>query len=232
MIDFDREYEMELRRNKRMKLQIRIISILTVIIFVILVAAMCAIGSKASSRDEVIWLDIYTANGNLSRMLIANAIASCQIACEVEERGSYLDEVEARAKELEKETANEEILQNLFGYVPSDMEISLLLQIAQAESGNTEPITGIERVIEVIANRCRDGRFPNTITGVVTQRNQFETYSNGAWQNTPNERVRKAWDNILQRGSCVDTSVCFFTAGRYNPYCRPAYVIGHHYFGY
>lgn len=150
-----------------------------------------------------------------------------------------IDEIEARAKKLEKKLAEEERvretnnkLRAIFGYVPPSWEIGLLKQFVQAECGNTEPPLGIERVTEVIANRVRSSRFPNTISGVLFQRGQFETYSNGSYQCIPNERVKAAWDRILARGYCMDKNVLFFTAGGYNRYCRPGYVIHNHYFGY
>jgi len=141
---------------------------------------------------------------------------------------------EKRRKKLEKEQkALEEKYKAIFGYVPSEDEARLLLAVTMAECGNTEPDVGIERVIEVIANRCRDGRFPSTITEVCYQRNQFETVSTGAiYRYKVNERVERAYQAVLERGYCSDKQVCFFTAGGYNPYCRPAYRIGNHYFGY
>ena len=141
---------------------------------------------------------------------------------------------EKRKQKLEEEQkALEEKYKAIFGYVPSENETQLLLAVTMAECGNTEPDVGIERVIEVIANRCRDGRFPSTITEVCYQRNQFETVSTGAiYRYKVNERVERAYQAVLERGYCSDKQVCFFTAGTYNAYCRPAYVIGNHYFGY
>lgn len=141
---------------------------------------------------------------------------------------------EKRKQKLEEEQkALEEKYKAIFGYVPSENETQLLLAVTMAECGNTEPDVGIERVIEVIANRCRDGRFPSTITEVCYQRGQFETVSTGAiYRYKVNERVERAYQAVVERGYCSDKQVCFFTAGGYNSYCRPAYVIGNHYFGY
>lgn len=141
---------------------------------------------------------------------------------------------EKRKQKLEEEQkALEEKYKAIFGYVPSENETQLLLAVTMAECGNTEPDVGIERVIEVIANRCRDGRFPSTITEVCYQRGQFETVSTGAiYRYKVNERVERAYQAVLERGYCSDKQVTFFTAGGYNAYCRPAYRIGNHYFGY
>lgn len=153
-------------------------------------------------------------------------------------KGGVFDEMEEKAKELEEEEkARKEAetlgakLKAIFGYVPTEWELTLFLQFVQAECGNTEPEIGIERVAEVIANRVRSSRFPNTISEVLFQRGQFETYSNGSYRCAPNERVRAAWERILSRGYCEDRGVLFFTAGKYNAYCIPMYRIGNHYFG-
>lgn len=142
-------------------------------------------------------------------------------------------ERERQAKLKAKAKEHDNKLKAIFGYAPSDDEITLMLRVAMAECGNTEPMDGIERVIEVIANRVKSGRFPDTITEVAYQRYQFETVTTGAiWRYEINDKVKQAWENILNHGYCNDTQVLFFTAGGYNPYCEPAYKIGHHYFGY
>lgn len=206
------------------------------------IAIIFAIMFKIVSHGkEPVFVTYQQAGCNMTVYILQNAEAYYDARSEFNRRikGGTLDEVEKMAKELEeKEKAQEarkaleETYKRLFGYVPSETEICLLKGITHAESGNTEPLGGIERVIEVIANRCRSSRFPNTIYGVVTQRNQFETYSNRTYQRGHNERVEEAWNNVLRRGRCLDEAVLFFTAGKYNSYCRPGYVIGHHYFGY
>jgi hypothetical protein len=123
-------------------------------------------------------------------------------------------------------------MRRIFGYVPASGEIDLLKRTCMAEGGNTEPIEGLERIFEVVANRCRSERFPNTIEGVLCQKNQFQTVAEGIiWRYTVNDRVEKAWKNFLKRGRCKDREILFFTAEGYNPYCVPAYKLGNHYFG-
>ena len=122
-------------------------------------------------------------------------------------------------------------LTEYFGYVPSDEELDLLYRTVQAECGYQEPNDGVGAVADVIANRCRSGTFPDTITEVVTQKNQFSTWSNGMIDEAePSEQVMDVCRSRIEEG-VVYSDILFFTAGYYNPYCEPAFVIGHHYFG-
>ena len=141
-----------------------------------------------------------------------------------------------RADEVveENDAAEESAQQKLiayFGYLPTADEIDLFYRTVQAECGNTEPDEGIGAVADVIANRCRSEYFPDTIDAVITQKNQFETWSNGAVDAAePNERVLEICDEHISSGAEY-TEIYFFTAGEYNEYCEPMFVIGHHYFG-
>ena len=201
--------------------------------------------SIVSKAGEPCFVTYEQADCNMTTYILKNIEAYDNCIAEFDRHLSCskyqetIDEIEARAKRLEEKKAKEKRvretnnkLRAIFGYVPLSWEIDLLKQFVQAECGNTEPPLGIERVIEVIANRVRSSRFPNTISGVLFQRGQFETYSNGSYRCVPNERVKAAWDRILARGYCSDKNVLFFTAGNYNRYCRPGYVIHNHYFGY
>lgn len=202
-------------------------------VFLVMMIALSIVGYASDIHGKE-YVTYHEAGYNMTTYALMNAKEHVRIY-EKEEKRRKKIEKEKRAKKLEEKKAQEEInrkYREIFGYIPSSWEIQLLKQFVQAESGNTEPDIGIERVAEVIANRVRSPRFPNTISGVLFQRGQFETYSNGSYRCVPNERVEAAWDRILSRGYCSDRNVLFFTAGGYNPYCTPSYVIGHHYFGY
>ena len=144
-----------------------------------------------------------------------------------------IDDIKAKAEQANREREYQQKLINIFGYVPTADEIELHKRVAQAEAGGTESVDGIELVMCVGANRCRSNRFPNTLTGVYYQTNQYETVITGRiWRCTVNNKVEQAWQNMLERGYCRDANVLFFTAGGYNSYCTPAYRYGNHYFGY
>lgn len=61
----------------------------------------------------------------------------------------------------------------------SDRDYRVLLKIVQAEAGNCDK-KGRILVANVILNRVKSDRFPDTITGVVYQRNQFSPVNDGS----------------------------------------------------
>ena len=122
-------------------------------------------------------------------------------------------------------------LMDYFGYRPTDEDMDLFYRTVQAECGYCEPDDGVGAVADVIANRCRSGAFPDTIKEVVTQENQFSTWANGMIEAAvPSEQVLEVCNGRIEEG-VVYGDILFFTAGYYNPYCTPAFIIGHHYFG-
>lgn len=63
-------------------------------------------------------------------------------------------------------------------YVPQEGEAYLLAAIIQCEAGG-EPYEGKLAVGSVVLNRVRSSKFPNTITGVIYQKNQFSPVASG-----------------------------------------------------
>ena len=148
-----------------------------------------------------------------------------------EDELEILAEQQNEEEKRQVEEAKIRCLTNYFGYVPTDEELDLFYRTVQAECGNTEPEDGIGAVADVIANRCRSDIFPDTLTGVITQKNQFTTWSNGAIAEAKIQPwVYEICDDHISEGAVYD-DIYYFTAGYYNPYCEPAFVIGHHYFG-
>lgn len=149
---------------------------------------------------------------------------------EVEEE-SDIPETEEEVVEDGRSMERDDCLSVYFGYYPSDDEIELWERVVMAECGYTEPDAGVIAVADCIANRCRSARFPNGISEVVYQTNQFETVANGRiWQYQVTDRVLDICERCIERGPVYD--YLFFTAGQYNPYCEPGEIIGNHYFGY
>lgn len=82
----------------------------------------------------------------------------------------------------------------------------LMCHIVNAEAG-TLKCTSMERcyVANVIENRIKSSRFPNTLRGVVYAPNQYSPVSSGSINNTPYNWVRVDMENYL-RGR-VDTGM-------------------------
>lgn len=75
-----------------------------------------------------------------------------------------------------------------------------LSRIIYSESGN-QPLAGKIAVGNVVLNRVSSPRFPNTIHGVIFQRNQFSPARNGTINRTPNT------ESVMAAKLCLDGAV-------------------------
>ena len=74
-----------------------------------------------------------------------------------------------------------------------------------AESGN-QPLEGQMAVGNVVLNRVASPIYPNTIEGVLAQKNQFSTYQSGSLaKRTPNESSVIAAKLVLDGGVVEET---------------------------
>lgn len=64
------------------------------------------------------------------------------------------------------------------GWNASEEYIAVRMAMAEAEGEDTE---GKALVILVIYNRTKSGKFPDTVKGIISQRNAFTSYSNGRY---------------------------------------------------
>lgn len=107
--------------------------------------------------------------------------------------------------------------------------LELLAICVQAEAGN-QPLNGRRMVVDVILNRVDDPDWPDTIEGVITQRNQFTSYWDGGMEKVyePDELTIKAVQmELKQRGW---PGLYYFTAGGYGKHGTPWKKVGDHYF--
>ena len=80
----------------------------------------------------------------------------------------------------------------------NDEDAYLLAKIAMAEAEG-EDTKGKALVMNVILNRVNDTTFPNTVSEVIFQENQFAPVSNGRFDNVePNEDCWKALEMVKQ----------------------------------
>ena len=89
-------------------------------------------------------------------------------------------------------------------------DLDLLYRIVEAESGN-EPYLGQVAVANVILNRVRDDRFPNTIRGVIYQKHQFSGTSM-MYDRATSQSVKKAVRDALNGKKAVGDDVIGFFA--------------------
>lgn len=122
-------------------------------------------------------------------------------------------------KEVVEEPAEELLTQE-------EIELIALVTMAEAEG---EPEEGKRLVIDTILNRVDSDGFPDTVTEVIYQPNQFEAMWNG--------RVDRCYvmDEICQLveeelQNRTNHEVVFFTAGNYGRYGTPMFSVQNHYF--
>lgn len=85
-----------------------------------------------------------------------------------------------------------------------------LSRIINAESGN-QPLEGKIAVGNVVMNRVRDPRFPNTLYDVLFQKNQFTPAASGSIYREPNEESVVA-AMLVMDGAQVTPNALFFNA--------------------
>ena len=125
-------------------------------------------------------------------------------------------------------TEEPEQVEEEWPYPISQEEIELIALVTMAEAeGETE--LGQRLVIDTILNRVDDSHFPDNITDVIFQPNQFTSMWNGRVDRcyVKEELVELVKEELLERTNyeCV-----FFTAGGYSDYGVPMFQECCHYF--
>lgn len=93
----------------------------------------------------------------------------------------------------------------------TEQEKNSLLHLVAAEAGGCDMVGQI-LVANVVLNRVESGVFPNTVEGVIFQKNQFSPTINGAiWSSTITDSVREAVDRALN-GEDFSEGATFFSA--------------------
>lgn len=128
--------------------------------------------------------------------------------------------------------AEEETVELLYQF--SEEEIELLAKITMVEAGY-EPYEGQLAVANVVINRVKDSRFPDTIRDVVYAPGQFPPAHNGLLDKAvPNESVWKAVQAALEGENNIEDAVYFHnpkvSSGRFWNSLKRVKDIGNHRF--
>ena len=114
------------------------------------------------------------------------------------------------------------------GTVLSDDEYDLLARCVEAEAGS-EGLLGKQYVVDVILNRVDSYIYPDTITDVILQKNQFEVVSNDRiYDIVPTEETYEAIDKELNYRQ--DSEITLFRTEYYHKFGTPKFQYKHHYF--
>lgn len=109
-------------------------------------------------------------------------------------------------------------------------------RVIQRESGN-QPMKGKMAVGNVVLNRVANPVFPDTVEGVLAQKNQFSTYKSGALAATnPSESSTIAAKLVMDGGVVEETrGALYFDSGVNSWAARNKQLIatigGHHFYG-
>ena len=107
-----------------------------------------------------------------------------------------------------------------------DIDLIALVTMAEAE-GESED--GKRLVIDTILNRVEHAHYPDKVSEVVYQPNQFTSMWNGRVERCSiTDEIRELVKEELQERK--DHEVIFFTAGEYGRYGTPMFQVGNHYF--
>lgn len=162
--------------------------------------------------------------------------AKAEVTQETTESKEAETEAESESTSESKETETEAVTEAetpedtsaaILGWTADDYD--LFIRVVYAEAGNQDAM-GKRLVADVILNRVASDAFPDTVEGVLLQKNQFTCVSTGAiWCYTPDEETKEAVHGELVLGS-MDPEIVFFQAGGFSAYGTPAYKYGDHYF--
>lgn len=112
--------------------------------------------------------------------------------------------------------------------VLSDDEYDLLARCVEAEAGS-EGLLGKQYVVDVILNRVDSYIYPDTITDVILQKNQFEVVNDGRiYDIVPTDETYEAIDKELTYRQ--DYEITLFRTDYYHTFGTPKFQYKHHYF--
>lgn len=107
-----------------------------------------------------------------------------------------------------------------------DLRLISVVTMAEAE-GECEK--GKRLVIDSIFNRVDSEFFPDTVSGVIYQRNQFTSVWNGRMDSC--YVTDDIYQLVTEELECrTNNDVIFFTAEEYGKFGEPMFSVGNHYF--
>lgn len=106
--------------------------------------------------------------------------------------------------------------------------LELLALCVESEARN-QGLYGKKLVVDVVLNRVDSPNYPDNITDVIMQQNQFSVVLNGRiWTVEPSEETFEAIRQELEVRT--NREIIFFTSEGYSPYGEPWGKVGDHYF--
>lgn len=143
--------------------------------------------AQASVRAEGLEMMVDETSTRIEDLKNSYAAENAELMAENEALKQEIARLQVKIEEiqLEKEELESKVMQLEFvvgqEIITDFEELWTLLKIVQCEAG-TQSLEGRAAVAEVVLNRVRDKRFPNTITEVVHAKGQFQPVSSGSFE--------------------------------------------------
>lgn len=157
-----------------------------------------------------------------------------EVQAELDSKNKQIQELEAENQALEG--VRSIIIDNV-GYYPSTYERQLLERLVECEAG-AESMTGKIAVVNVVLNRIKSDDFPDSITDVIYQKNQFEPVVVGIIDNKQaSQESIEAVKRAFIGEKVVDSDIVNFWASWLDPsndlwnHVEIVTTIGVHHFG-
>lgn len=181
------------------------------------IATMAVAGAFVASGNSVDAAHIVKTGDTLSKIAADNEITLNQIQAYNQQISNpnlifpgqtiYTSENEVTNKVVKQVTPKKENVSNNSNYSNSDLD--LLARLIQAEALG-ESFEGKVAVGTVVLNRVKSDEFPNSISGVIYQKNQFSPVSNGSINKAANAESIEAAKKALSLGGSGDGSMYFY----------------------
>ena len=222
----------EIQCNRLLALEI---SMVIIAILIILGVALSLFGednqNTNETQEEEIILQAYSISEPISE---EPQTANLQ---EIKSAAFYKSEVlTVKATELTvEEIIIEEVIVNPYVEIIenlTDYEKELIYKITFAEAGNQEE-DGQRAVIEVILNRVLSDDFPNTVEGVLSQKNQFTTWGRrNKIRQIDQDRIIPILELVAIESPVLPSlEYVFFARGKQTKYATDFIKIQDHWFG-
>lgn len=135
---------------------------------------------------------------------------------ELSVKSGEIDNLQQQINRLEAENNSLEGVQqsiiNNVGYVPNTYERQLLERLVECEAGN-ESMSGKIAVANVVLNRLKSEKFPDSISEIIYQRNQFEPVGTGIINSkTPSAESKEAVKRAFLGEKVVGEGILYFWA--------------------
>lgn len=160
---------------------------------------------------------------------------------EYEKQQNEINSLQKKNKKLESKNKDLEGVRRTIissvGYLPTTEEKQLLERLVECEAGG-ESLAGKIAVANVVLNRVKSKTFPNTITGVLFQTDQFQPVGSGIiYSKVPSDESKEAVKMAFMGERVIASDMVYFWATWLNSdhamwnQVKPAVTIGNHHFG-